>query len=214
MPAVLLVAVERNPCAQTPPIDPTAPKSTRNGAGRGYHPALPHKYRPHNVADALKGATLPGAAGSICREAPGASQLPVPQPAVLDDALLGLIVDIDDPEAFRVTERPFEVVQERPNEIAPAPARRRPWPEGRRQCEISGSPCRPWSWTALPSSVVIECGPVLGDVNGRQLVAVVGLGDDPVQAFGADGPVHRGPGCLGFVHARRSPANLRDVLRA
>jgi hypothetical protein len=39
--------------------------------------------------------------------------------------------------------------------------------------------------------LVVERGAVFGDVYGRQLVALMSLGDDPVEPFGADDPAYR-----------------------
>src|SRR5215207_7734315 len=52
----------------------------------------------------------------------------VPERAVLGDALLGCIVDPNDPEPLRVAVRPLEVVQQRPDEVAGQwhPSRERP----------------------------------------------------------------------------------------
>ena len=47
-----------------------------------------------------------------------ARDLRVPARAVLRRALEGLEVDVDEPEALGVAERPLEVVQQRPHEVA------------------------------------------------------------------------------------------------
>src|SRR5579859_6897123 len=47
-----------------------------------------------------------------------ARQLREPAAAVLHDPFLALEVDVHDPEALRVAERPLEIVEERPGEIA------------------------------------------------------------------------------------------------
>jgi len=49
---------------------------------------------------------------------PSASQFPIPAATVFDRALLGLKVDVDDAKALGITVRPFEVVEQRPYEVA------------------------------------------------------------------------------------------------
>src|SRR5690348_16899542 len=49
---------------------------------------------------------------------PGTDHLPVGVAAVLDGALLRLVVDVDEPEALCVAELPLEVVHQRPVAVA------------------------------------------------------------------------------------------------
>src|SRR5512133_922757 len=49
---------------------------------------------------------------------PAADEVPIPVEAVLRHALQRRVVDIDDPEPLRVAERPLEVVEQAPHEVA------------------------------------------------------------------------------------------------
>ncbi len=52
------------------------------------------------------------------REPVFSNHLLVPERAILENTLLALIIHPDDAKALRVAEAPFEVVHQRPNEIA------------------------------------------------------------------------------------------------
>ena len=65
-------------------------------------------------------STPRSARSSGCRGALGGDEVAVPVEAVLRHALERLEVDVDDPEAPREAERPLEVVEQRPEEVARA----------------------------------------------------------------------------------------------
>src|SRR4051794_3764562 len=54
---------------------------------------------------------------SYDRKLPARDQVPIPVEAVLRHTLERRIVDVDDPEALRIAEAPFEVVEEAPHEV-------------------------------------------------------------------------------------------------
>src|SRR5918992_335951 len=87
----------------------------------------------------------------------------VPAGALLRDALLGLVVDVEDSESLRVAEGPLEVVEERPEEVA-----------AHADARLDGVVERDEMLTEIPNSLevshhachldpVLEGGPVLGD---------------------------------------------------
>ena len=110
---------------------------------------------------------------------------------------------MDDPEAFRVTQRPFEIVEERPYEIAAYGDAFVPGLDHRGDVALEVLLAL-FVVDGLAVQPVVERGTILGNVNRRQLVTVMCLSNDTVQAFGTNGPVHRGPGCPGFFNAHEA----------
>jgi hypothetical protein len=60
---------------------------------------------------------MTGSSIILARSAERRSEIFVPQPAVFEDARLSRIVDVLEPEALAIAQRPFKIIQQRPDEI-------------------------------------------------------------------------------------------------
>ena len=127
--------------------------------------------------------------------------------AVFHDPLLRLVVDTDDPEPLVVAPRPFEVVEQRPHEVAPhiRPLRDRfadrvdVRPDVRRALAVVNPPVG-------RDLVVVRCT-VLGDVQRRQRrIFLAEAHEQAAEPVRVDLPAHRG--------ARERARREADVLAA
>ena len=106
-------------------------------------------------------------AGSLVDQHPGARHLGHEPAAVADPPLLGLEVDVDDPEALGVARAPTRSCRAGTRRSSPAAARPGRWRRARRRDAGEGTPPAPGRGSGRPWSSGIG-GAVLGDVE-RQL---------------------------------------------
>src|SRR5262245_50788794 len=122
--------------------------------------------------------------------APARDQVAVPVETVFRHALERRKVDVDDPEPLRIAERPLEVVEEAPDEVAldgrPGADRTR----DRADVGLEEGRTLEIAHVAAVHAHVWERRPVLGDVDGGRLVVARHPNDHVVQAVGVDLPAH------------------------
>src|SRR5690606_411756 len=150
--------------------------------------------RPPTRHPAAKALACRAAAGSasFCFQAVPLDHLGIPSGTRLRDALLSRIVDIHDTEALRKSLCPFKIVQQGPRKIATQ--RNAAGNRLMAGTQVSVEVRHPVLVVhpAVGLDHVVECGPVLGDINRHRRVLAMDPQQDLGESAGVDLPVQGG----------------------
>src|SRR5712691_5336469 len=122
----------------------------------------------------------------------GSNQVCIPLAAGFDDALLRLIIDVDNAKALAVSFGPLKIIDERPDEVTAQ------WCAtldtlGHCLDMVAQVGDTLWVIDALIAvQVVAESRPVFGDVDSRHLIILVDAHDDIAQPLRVNLPAHIG----------------------